>query len=142
MAHITAHEPAFTAAPARPARSTRSARHIGLWALQICAAAMFLMAGSFKLAGAPQAVALFESIGLGQWLRYLTGVLECGGALLLLAPSLAGIGALLLAGVMVGAVFTEVIILGGNPVPATVLLIVTAVIAYGRRDHIARLPRR
>jgi DoxX-like family len=58
--------------------------NIILWVLQIAAAAMFLFAGAPKLLGAPQVVAVFETIGFGQWFRYLTGGLEVLCAILLL----------------------------------------------------------
>ena len=67
---------------------------------------MFLMAGGNKLAGNPQMVGMFETIGLGQWFRYLTGSLEVIGAVLLIVPALSGVGGLLLTGVMFGAVAT------------------------------------
>lgn len=110
-----------------------------LWILQIGAAAMFIMAAWPKLKGDPQAVQGFamigEKIGVGQWFRYLTGGLEMLGALLLLIPRLCGVGALILVCVMVGAVATHLFIIGGNPVAAIVLLVVTAIIAWGRRER-------
>ena len=45
----------------------------------------------------------FQHIGLGQWFRYFTGALELLGAFLILAPSLAAFGALLLICIMIGA---------------------------------------
>jgi uncharacterized membrane protein YphA (DoxX/SURF4 family) len=109
--------------------------NVGLWILQIGAAAMFLMVGFLKLSGNAQLVGLFEAIGVGQWFRYLTGTLEVAGALLLLIPRLSGLGALMLFGVMVGAVVTHVFIVGGNPLQAIILLIVTGVVAWGRRKR-------
>jgi hypothetical protein len=113
-------------------------RTLGLWALQIGAAAMFLMAGYAKLSGDPQMVGLFGAIGLGQWFRYLTGALEVIGAVTLLVPALAGAGALLLVGVMFGALATHFVI-GGSPLMAIVLLVATAIVAYARRKEIAAL---
>lgn len=113
--------------------------NIVLWVLQIAAAAMFLFAGVPKLLGAPQAVDAFETIGFGQWFRYLTGGLEVLCALLLLIPRLAGVGALLLMFVMLGAVGTHLFLVGGSPVPAIVLLLVMALIAWARRDRTLRL---
>jgi hypothetical protein len=55
-----------------------------------------LFARSSKLAGQPQMVEIFQAIGLGQWFRYVTGVIEAGSALLLV-PSLAFFGAIALA---------------------------------------------
>lgn len=115
--------------------TTGAARNAALWVAQVLSAAALGMAGFAKLAGAPDMVALFEAVGIGQWLRYVTGVLEVGGAILLLIPAVAGLGALLLAAVMAGAVFTEFLIVGGNPVPPLVLLMLVGGIAYGRREQ-------
>ena len=115
--------------------STGKIMNIGLWILQIGAAGMFLMVGFLKLSGDPRMVELFEAIGLGQWFRYVTGSLEVLGAVLLLVPRLSGLGALLLVGVMLGAVPTHLFVVGGNPLPAMILLIVTGVVAWGRRER-------
>lgn len=114
----------------------RSAVHIALWILQVAAAAMFLFAGFPKLAGDPKMVAFFGALGLGQWFRYLTGSLEVLGAALLLIPGLSAFGAVILICVMIGAVFTHLFVIGGSPVMAIVLLIASAVIAWGRREQI------
>jgi uncharacterized membrane protein YphA (DoxX/SURF4 family) len=119
--------------------STAKIVNVGLWVLQIAAAGMFLMVGFFKLSGNPQMVGLFEAIGLGQWFRYLTGALEVSGAFLLLIPRTSGLGALMLAGVMVGAVLTHVFIVGGSPLMAIVLLVVTGLVAWGRRRRTLNL---
>ncbi|TMB69663.1 MAG: DoxX family membrane protein [Deltaproteobacteria bacterium] len=115
--------------------STGKIINVGLWILQIAAAGMFLMVGFFKLSGDPRMVALFDAIGLGQWFRYVTGSLEVLGALLLLIPRLSGLGALLLMGVMLGAVPTHLFVVGGSPLSAITLLIVTGVVAWGRRKR-------
>ena len=115
--------------------STGKIINVGLWILQIGAAGMFLMVGFFKLSGDPRMVALFDAIGLGQWFRYVTGSLEVLGALLLLIPRLSGLGALLLMGVMLGAVPTHLFVVGGSPLQAIILLIITGVVAWGRRKR-------
>ena len=109
--------------------------NVMLWVLQIAAAGMFLMVGFLKLSGNAQLVGLFEAIGLGQWFRYLTGTLEVAGAFLLLIPRTSGFGALMLAGVMIGAVVTHLFIVGGSPLMAVILLVVTGVVAWGRRQR-------
>ena len=119
--------------------STGKIINVGLWILQIGAAGMFLMVGLFKLSGDPRMVGLFDAIGLGQWLRYVTGSLEVGGAVLLLIPRLSGLGALLLVSVMLGAVATHLFIVGGSALGATILLIVTGVVAWGRRKRTMNL---
>ena len=105
---------------------------IAIWTVQIATAAMFLFVGSLKLAGVPEMVGLFDAIGIGQWFRYLTGSIEVV-AILLLVPSLAFFGALLLVPTMVGAVLTHLFIVGGNPAPALVLGAAAAAIAWTRR---------
>ena len=119
--------------------STARIVNVVLWVLQIAAAGMFLMVGFLKLSGNPQLVGLFQAIGLGQWFRYLTGTLEVVGAFLLLIPRTSGLGALMLAGVMVGAVVTHLFIVGGSPLPAIILLIVTGIVAWGRRQRTMNL---
>ena len=114
----------------RPAASTAA-----LWAAQILAAAMFLTAGTLKLTGHPAEVQMFAAIGVGQWFRYLTGSIEVVSAVLLFVPSLSFFAALALAATMVGALATHVFIIGGNPVPALVLLVATAAIAFARRPR-------
>jgi uncharacterized membrane protein YphA (DoxX/SURF4 family) len=109
--------------------------NVSMWILQIGAAGMFLMVGFLKLSGDPQLIGLFDAIGLGQWFRYLTGSVEVLGALFLLIPRLSGLGALLLVGTMLGAVATHLFIVGGSPLMAIILLIVTAIIAWGRRQR-------
>jgi uncharacterized membrane protein YphA (DoxX/SURF4 family) len=106
-----------------------------LWTLQILAAAAFLASGGSKLAGVAPMVATFEKIGIGQWLRYLTGLLELVGAIGLVVPGYAFYGASLLATVMVGAVIAHLAILGGSPLPAIVLLAITGTVAYLRRPR-------
>ena len=112
----------------------RSRTWIGvLWFLQIASAAMFLMAGSMKLSGAPEMVQVFGIIGLGQWFRYLTGAIEVVSAVLLLIPSLAALGAAALAMTMVGAIITHLFIVGGSPVIPILLLTATTTIAWQRK---------
>ena len=118
--------------------STGKIINVGLWILQIGAAGMFLMAGFCKFSGDPRMVGLFDTIGFGQWFRYVTGSLEVLGAVLLLVPRLSGLGALLLVGVMLGAVITHLVI-GGSPLGAIILLIVTSVVAWGRRQRTMNL---
>jgi putative oxidoreductase len=111
---------------------------IVLWLTQVALAVMFLMAGGSKLAGAPAMVSLFDAIGVGQWLRYLTGVIEVTSAVVLLVPSAAIFGALLLIPTMLGAVAANLFI-GQSPVAPLVLLLVAAAVAWTRRNQIQGL---
>jgi putative oxidoreductase len=122
--------------------SVRPARRVGAWTLQGIVAVAFLAAGSAKLAGVPFMVDLFAQIGLGQWFRVTTGVVEVAGAIALLVPGLASIGALWLGGTMVGAVATHLFVLHTSPVPAIVLGLLNAFVVYLRRDELVALLQR
>ena len=123
-------------------RAVSKGWNVALWVLQALVALAMLAAGGSKLAGAEPMVQQFETIGLGQWFRYLTGGLEVAGAVLLLVPRLSGLGALLLSCVMAGAVAAHLVKLGGSPVPAMVLLAMLLVIAWGRRGQILAILKR
>ena len=112
-------------------------RNVTLWLLTIVSAAMFLLAGALKLAGVQMEVDLFAAVGIGQWFRYLTGVLEIGGAIGLFVPALATYAALLLATVITGAIMTHLFIIGGNPLVPILLLGATLTIAWLRREQIS-----
>ncbi|WP_166301937.1 MULTISPECIES: DoxX family protein [unclassified Bradyrhizobium] len=108
-----------------------------LWVVRGLLALAFAAAGGAKLYGVPMLVEEFQHIGLGQWFRYLTGSLELFGALLILVPSLAAFGGLLLSCIMVGATVTHLFVIGGSPVPALVLLTLSAIVAYTKRSQFA-----
>jgi putative oxidoreductase len=116
--------------------TAKAPRRIGSWALQGLVAAAFLAAGGAKLAGVPFMVQLFDQIGVGQWFRIVTGVVEIIGAVALLYPGLASIGGLWLGGTMVGAVATHLLILHTSPVPAIILGSLSAAVVYLRRDEL------
>ena len=122
----------FSATPSR-------VKSAGLWFLQAASAAIFVMAGVAKLTGAGSMVQAFAAVGLGQWLRYFTGVLEVVGAVALLVPAFAGVGAVWLTAVMVGAVIAHLAVLGGNPALPVALLVAMAIVARGRWERTARL---
>ena len=85
-------------------------RNVTLWLLTIVSAGMLLLAGTMKLAGVQMQVDLF-----------------------------AALDALLLAMVMVGAVATHLLIIGGNPLVPILLLGATLAIAWLRRERISSL---
>ncbi len=112
------------------------------WTVQVLVASAFLAAGSAKLAGDPSMVAVFDQVGIGQWFRYLTGAVEITGAVLILIPKAAILGAALLACTMAVALFTHLAVIGGNPLPAAMLLGLNLLVLWLRRDEVsARLAR-
>lgn len=108
-----------------------------LWLVRGLLALAFAAAGSAKLYGVPMLVQEFEHMGLGQWFRYFTGTLEIIGAVTILLPSFAAFGAVLLICIMIGATITHLFVIGGSPVPALVLLALSAIVAYAKRGQIA-----
>lgn len=115
---------------------TPSIRKYGLLALKILAALAFLAAGLAKLAGAAMMVATFDAIGIGQWFRYVTGMIEVAATIALFVPGLQAIAALLLTITMIGAALTHLLILGPSAVPAVVLGLITATIFWAHRDQL------
>lgn len=114
-------------APARP-----RAVNIVLWVLQVLVALMFAMAGLSKVFGDAAMVTMFADIGIGQWFRYVVGALEVGGAVGVLIPRLSGLAALGLACVMVGAIFTNLVVLGASPLLPLANLVLALLVAWGR----------
>lgn len=125
-----------SAAVASPFARTR---RIGLWGLQSVYAAFFIMSGGSKLAGAPDMITLFDTIGAGQWLRLLTGGIETAAGVMLLIPILSGVGAVALAAVMAGATLTHIFVLQQSPIFPLTLLAIAGLLAWIRRDRIATL---
>ncbi len=113
-------------------------KNIALWVVQILLLAAFVSAGGSKLAGAPAMVQMFDQIGVGQWFRYVTGVLEVGSGILMVIPGLAGFGAAVLVCVMVGAIVTHLTVLHTPPTGPVILLLLAAIVLWGRWSQFAR----
>ena len=116
-----------------------SSKRLCAWALQGVVAAAFFAAGSAKLAGASSMIQMFDQIGVGQWFRIITGLVEIFGAIALLYPGIAAIGGLWLGFTMVGAVVTHLFVLHSSPAAPAVLLALNALIVYLRRDQLITL---
>ena len=112
-------------------RQRSKALNITFWALQSLAAAALLIAAVTKHVGTID-FATFEKIGLGQWFRYFIGGLEMIGAILIVAPRMAALGAAVLTITMIAAIGTQLFIVGRPPISAIVLLVVTTAIAWYR----------
>src|SRR5580698_6876778 len=98
------------------------------WILSLLLALIFLSAGSMKLMSRPITVQEFAQVGLGQWFRYFTGILEVAGVICILVPPLSRWGAVLLSAVMSGAVVAHLTALHSPPtLPAVLLVMVLAV---------------
>ena len=122
----------MTTTNALPAAS-RKGRLITLWILSGLVALAFIGAGGTKLVGGPATVQEFDKVGLGQWFRYFTGLLELAGGIGLLIPRYAFYAAVLLAIVMVGAIIAHLTVLGSSPAVPVVLFALIGIIAYLRK---------
>ncbi|WP_327114933.1 DoxX family protein [Nocardia sp. NBC_01730] len=113
-----------------------------LWTLQIVLCLFFIIASGLpKVFGQADAVRIFNEIGLGDWFRYLTGIVEIAGGIGLLVPRLSGLAAAGLSVTMVLAAATQAFIMGAPglaPFPL-VLAVLFAWLAYRRRDGIVVL---
>ena len=110
-----------------------------LWVVQVLGAMLFFLAGFAKLSGDEQMVETFAALGIGQWFRYVTGLIEVASAILLLIPALSGIIAVLAVPMMIGVILTQLLIIGGSPVLPIGLLIITSIVAWGRKETTLRL---
>ncbi|GAA0929209.1 DoxX family protein [Pseudonocardia zijingensis] len=114
--------------------------HVAVWALQILMGVFFIVAsGAPKFWGDPYAVQIFAEIGAGQWLRYFVGAVEVAGGIGLMVPRLAGPAAVGVMALMIGAAYTQAVIMGAPDLmlfPA-LFFVLAAVIAWVRRDSIA-----
>jgi putative oxidoreductase len=118
--------------PSMTATTRKRLLSIALWTLQVMLALTFAMAGFAKVGGDAAMVEMFATIAIGQWFRYLVGALEIAGALGVLVPRLSGLAALGLLCLMAGATLTNVFVLHTSPLPPIVLMVVSALLAWGR----------
>jgi putative oxidoreductase len=105
---------------------------------EVSLAAVFFLVGGAKLVGRHDMIVLFHDIGVGQWLRYVTGTLEISGATLLLVPLLSGASALALGAIMIAATLIELFVLHRPPVAALTCLSGHAFVAWARLSHSRR----
>lgn len=112
------------------------------WALQITTAVVLSFAVYPKFAGAGESVALFTSIEMEPFGRYLIGALELLAVILLLIPSSVAYGALLTWGLMMGATMGHLTAIGfsGSNLSlgllAITLLVLSSTILYIRRKEL------
>jgi len=111
------------------------------WILRLAVAGVFLSIGADKFNRDSMWVKLFEQIGFGQWFRYLTGILQITGAVLVTVPRTFLIGIAILACTMAGATAVWIVRFGapGNAIiPAVVFIALVAVGFHGARVDRAR----
>jgi uncharacterized membrane protein YphA (DoxX/SURF4 family) len=115
--------------------SASKGRVITIWFLRIFLGLAFLIVGGAKLTASLQTVELFAAIGWGQWFRYLTGLLDVVGAVLLFVPRLTCYGSLLLVCTVGSATLFYLTLLHHNPAAPLSLTLLAATLAWLTRPH-------
>jgi uncharacterized membrane protein YphA (DoxX/SURF4 family) len=80
--------------------------------LRIAAAVILLQTLYFKFTAAEESIYIFTALGVEPYGRIATGILELITVILLLMPTTTFLGALLGSGIMVGAIFSHLFVLG------------------------------
>ncbi|MFJ9950845.1 DoxX family protein [Kitasatospora sp. NPDC091207] len=114
-----------------------------IWTLRVLLALFFALASALpKLLALPAAGSVFDAIGAGDWLMYLTGLVELAGAVGLLLRRLAGPAATALIVFLLFAFVTQLTAMHGeNAGTPFIFMVPLAVIAWNRRAETARLLR-
>jgi putative oxidoreductase len=108
------------------------------WVLRGGIALVFILFGVEKFPSHPdgQWVKLFQEIGIGQWFRYLSGVVEILGGLLVLIPPTARTGLALLALTMASAALIVALRLGrpADAIISTLFCLALSAFWWARRN--------
>ena len=97
-----------------------------VWILRAALAVAFVFAGAQKFPADTMWVRLFARIGLGQWFRYVTGIVEVAGGLLLLIPRATAPAVALLTCTM-----AHMLVVGVGPQTVAVSVLLAGVLAVG-----------
>lgn len=114
------------------------------WFCQIIGALIMAQTLYFKFTAAEESVEIFTKIGMEPWGRIGIGVMELIASILLIVPSSAWLGALIAAGLMGGAIFFHITIIGFSVMNdggylfflALAVLICSFIILFIRRTEI------
>ena len=108
---------------------------LALECTELVLAGVFFMVGGAKLIGQRDMVELFRNIGVGQWLRYVTGIFEVVGAAFMVVPLASGSSAVALGTVMISATLVELFVLRRPPIAAMACLSAHTYVAWSRLLH-------
>lgn len=82
------------------------------WLLRLVAALIMLQTLYFKFSASEESVYIFSTLGMEPWGRIGTGIAELIASILLLWPRTISLGALMGLGIMAGALFSHLTVLG------------------------------
>lgn len=119
------------------------------WVSRIIAAVILLQTLFFKFTAAPESVELFTTLGMEPIGRIGTGIVELIAGILLLVPRTVWIGATISLGVITGAIFSHLTILGINYngdggalfTMAVIVFVTSAVALWLERENIPFISR-
>jgi uncharacterized membrane protein YphA (DoxX/SURF4 family) len=100
------------------------------WVLRITAAVILGQTLFFKFAAAPESVYIFTKVGAEPWGRIGSGIVALVSALLLLTPRFTWLGSVIALGVMAGAIFSHLTVLGIEVQGDKGLLFALAIIVF------------
>lgn len=124
-----------------PAKASGRTQGVSIWILRVVLGVAFLFFSSMKLSGNARMVEEFRVVGLGQWFRYATGMLELIGGLAILTPSVSPLGAILLLLVTCGAFVAQVAILHMDWIHCVVIAALLGLTIFLQRANLQRLLR-
>ena len=93
---------------------------------------LFVFIGYGKFDGNPRRMwfQIFEQIGLGQWFRIFTGVVQVSGGALMLLRRTRTAGAALLGCTMVGATIVDIVVVGSPVAIVPMLLLIVILVIW------------
>lgn len=86
--------------------------NIFTWIIKLTAAIILLQTLFFKFSGAEESVYIFTTLRIEPYGRIGSGIVELIAAILILIPRMTLLGATMGAGVMFGAIFSHLLVLG------------------------------
>ncbi len=95
---------------------------------------LFIFIGYGKFSSRGVWVTIFEQIGLGQWFRIFTGVVQVTGGVLMIPRRTRTAGTVLLACTMFGAAIVDVVIMR-SPVVIVPMLLLFVIVAVWATSH-------
>ena len=101
-----------------------------VWLVRLTAAIILLQTLYFKFTAAPESVYIFTALGMEPYGRFGSGIVELIAALLILIPHTTLLGALMGAGVMIGAIVSHLFVLGIEVQNDGGMLFILAIITF------------
>ena len=89
-------------------------KNIISWVLRLTVAVVLLQTLYFKFTAHPDSVHIFSALGVEPWGRIGLGIIELITAILILLPKTQIIGMTISLGIILGAVFSHLLVLGIN----------------------------